>query len=147
MAESCPVVALRRQGGEKTGARDWLIEQVSRPLLPETAYQAAVLAQAAAPVLNPSKAEGGPLLDAARAVQGSAEPVQVAVAHLRSRSHAYNPQAAVQATEAAPTTASRRGFAVTLNARRGNHGMKTWAKAIRTADADLDATAEWLLTG
>ena len=135
------------KAARKTGARDWVIEQVTRPLLPETAYQAAVLAQAGASVLKPSKDEAGPLLDAARAAQRSAVPVQVAVAHLWSRTDGYRPHVAVEATER-PTTATRRGFAVTLNARRGNNRkMKTWAEAIRNADSDLDATAEWLLAG
>lgn len=58
---------------------------------------------------------------------------------------AFKPSVAVEVTEAAGTFAAKRGYAVTLDGRRGNAKMPTWAGGVRASHPDLDATAEWLL--
>lgn len=128
-----------------TDAREWLLEQVTRPVTNDSAYQATLLVQAAGQGgVKPAKSAASGLLDAAVAAQATAPTVQAGVAHLWSRSDGYNPRQAVDAVEAAPTTATRRGFAITLDARRTSRGMAAWIDGVRNADPDLQATADWL---
>jgi hypothetical protein len=134
-----------RRAAKATDAPDWLIEQATRELSTHDAWTAAVLLHAAASVLRPSKEDGDALFAAARAAEGWAEPVQAGAAYLWGRTQAYKPDTAVEATEAAPTFASKRGYAVTLDSRRDNKKMPTWVDGIRRSDPDLTATAKWLL--
>lgn len=127
-----------------TGAPDWVIEQVTEPLTDDNAHRSAVLLQAVAPVIRPSRDDASALFDAAQAAEGRAEPVQIGAAHAWSRcSQAFRAGKAVEAAEAASTVSSKRGWAITVAA----HDRSSRAKfidGVRHAHEDLDATAEWL---
>ncbi len=134
-----------RKASKAADAPDWIVQQVTQTLSSHNAYAVALLLQAAGPVLKPSKHVGDALLATARAAEGWAEPVQAGAAHLWGLAQGYKPQVAVEAAEAAPTFASKRSYAVTLDNRRQNNKMAIWVDGIRRCDPDLDATAWWLL--
>jgi hypothetical protein len=133
-----------KKATKATEAPDWVIEQVTQPLTGDDAHRVAILLQAAAPVFRPTRVDGAALLDVAQGAEGHAEPVQVGAAHLWGRSQAFKPATAVEAAEAAPTLAAKRGWAITLT---GCERAKRapFAAGVRSAHADLEATAEWLL--
>lgn len=135
-----------RQASKDLHAPDWVLEQVTGPVTADNAYVIAVLLQAAAATrFKPDKAEGARLLDAARRAETVSQPVQGGAVHLWGQSHAFKPNVAVEATEAADAFAAKRSYAVALDSRRSNPKMPTWVEGVRAAHTDLAATADWLL--
>src|SRR5690606_5442387 len=65
-----------KKAAKATSAPDWVMEQVTQPLVRDDAHRAAILLQAAAPVFRPTKVAGAALFDVAQAAEGHAEPVQ-----------------------------------------------------------------------
>lgn len=133
-----------KKAAKATSAPDWVMEQVSQPLVRDDAHRAAILLQAAAPVFRPTKTAGAALLDVAQAAEGHAEPVQVGAAHLWGRSQAFRAATAVEAAEAASTLTAKRGWAITLTGCERSDRAR-FADGVRRAHVDLEATVEWLL--
>jgi hypothetical protein len=122
---------------------DWLLDQITRDVTQDHGYTNLCFLRASAEI-QLAKSSGSRIFDLACSDGAWSSPIRVWAAHNWGRSQDFSHGKALEQVEEQGEYSTRRAFACTLGARRGDRRMATWTKRIRRAEPELEPTAAWL---